>query len=64
MEIKNPDIKTIKQMMKATWEDGDYGELSRYKKNWDEDFISRLPISAELVVLATSAYWQQNVKLT
>ena len=46
MEIKNPDIKTIKQMMKATWEDGDYGELSRYKKNWDEDFISRLPISA------------------
>lgn len=44
MEITKPDIQTIKQMMKATWEDGDYGQLSRYKKDWDEDFISRLPI--------------------
>ena len=39
-------MQTIKQMMKAAWEDGDYGQLSQYKKDWDEDFISRLPIRA------------------
>lgn len=44
MPITNPDIQVIKQMMKATWEDGDYGQLSLYKKNWDEDFLSRLPV--------------------
>lgn len=42
----NPGIQDIKKMMKATWEDGDYGQLSRYKKGWDEDFISRLPVTA------------------
>ncbi len=46
MEATKPDLQTIKQMMKATWEDGDYGQLSQYKKDWDEDFISRLPINA------------------
>jgi ubiquinone/menaquinone biosynthesis C-methylase UbiE len=44
MEIAKPDIQAIKQIMKATWEDGDYSQLSRYKRDWDEDFISRLPI--------------------
>lgn len=51
MEITQPDIQTIKQMMKATWEDGDYGQLSQFKKDWDEDFISRLPITAGTKVL-------------
>lgn len=46
-----PDIQRIKQFMKATWEDGDYGEFSRYKKDWDEDFISRLPIKASTRLL-------------
>ena len=44
-ELTRPEIQTIKQIMKATWEDGDYGQLSLYKKDWDEDFISRLPIT-------------------
>lgn len=44
-EVTKPEIQTIKQIMKATWEDGDYGQLSLYKKDWDEDFISRLPIT-------------------
>lgn len=51
MQNPKPDIQTIKQMMKATWEDGDYGQLSRYKKDWDEDFISRLPIKADTKLL-------------
>lgn len=38
-------------MMKATWEDGDYGQLSRYKKDWDADFISRLPVHAGTTLL-------------
>ena len=46
MEVSSPDIQTIKQIMKATWEDGDYGQLSQYKEEWDEDFLSRLPIKA------------------
>lgn len=44
METQQPDIQTIKKVMKATWEDGDYGQLSKYKQEWDEDFISRLSI--------------------
>jgi ubiquinone/menaquinone biosynthesis C-methylase UbiE len=51
MEITKPDIQTIKQMMKAAWEDGDYGQLSRYKKDWDEDFISRLPVRPGIKLL-------------
>lgn len=46
MEVRHPEIQTIKKMMKATWEDGDYGQLSQFKKAWDDDFISRLPIKA------------------
>lgn len=46
MERNYPELQTIKKMMKATWEDGDYGQLSQFKKAWDEDFISRLPVEA------------------
>jgi hypothetical protein len=35
MHTTKPDIQAIKQFMKATWEDGDYGQLSQYKKEWD-----------------------------
>lgn len=51
MHTTKPDIQAIKQFMKATWEDGDYGQLSQYKKEWDEDFISRLPVNAGSKVL-------------
>lgn len=51
MQTTIPDLQTIKQIMKAIWEDGDYGQLSEYKKDWDEDFISRLPIKAGTKVL-------------
>jgi len=51
MEATMPDINKIKQAMKATWEDGDYGQLSLYKKNWDEDFISRLSIKPGMKLL-------------
>ncbi len=46
METVKPPMQSIKQIMKAIWEDGDYGQLSMYKKDWDDDFISRLPIQA------------------
>jgi ubiquinone/menaquinone biosynthesis C-methylase UbiE len=45
MESAKTDIQAIKQIMKATWEDGDFGKLSKFKEEWDEDFLSRLPIS-------------------
>lgn len=51
MEATKPDIQTIKQFMKATWEDGDYGQFSIHKKDWDEDFISRLPIKVGTKIL-------------
>lgn len=51
MKVTTPDIQTVKQFMKATWEDGDYGQFSQYKKDWDEDFISRLPIKAGIKLL-------------
>lgn len=46
-----PDIQSVKQVMKAMWEDGDYGRLSQFKHEWDEDFLSRLPISKGSKVL-------------
>lgn len=46
MQTTSPDIQRIKQFMKATWEDGDYGQFSQYKTEWDEDFISRLPVKS------------------
>lgn len=51
MEPAKPGIEIIKQVMKAIWEDGDYGQLSLYKKDWDEDFISRLPVKPGTKVL-------------
>jgi SAM-dependent methyltransferase len=51
MQPATSGMEQLKQRMRRTWMAGDFGQIARFSAKGAEEFVSRLPISAETRVL-------------